>query len=210
MISPEGTRPIARRALLQCTGDDPVLAWQICPGPRPLRAGIAFYNQQHRSLAFLYGGYDPKVTCLSYTAWVLWHLGYPDQALRRIHETLTLVQDLSHPFSLALALVHAAVLHQLRREGQAAQERAEAVMATSNRTGVCAIQVGDGLCPAGLGAGRAGTEGGRDYPDAPGPSCLSGYWVRNRGRPSSLALLAEAYGKEGTGRRRTLLCWPRR
>jgi class 3 adenylate cyclase len=45
---------------------------------------IALYDpQQHRSYAFLYGGFDPGVLALSYAAWVLWLLGYPDQALKR-------------------------------------------------------------------------------------------------------------------------------
>jgi hypothetical protein len=65
----------------------------------------------------------------------LWHLGYPDQALKRSHEALTLAQELSHPFSLAFALVTDAWLRQLRRERQAAQERAEAVMTLSTEQG---------------------------------------------------------------------------
>ena len=44
------------------------------------------------------------MACLSYAAWTLWHLGYPDQALKRSQEALTLAQELSHPFSLAFAL----------------------------------------------------------------------------------------------------------
>src|SRR5262249_8896678 len=44
---------------------------------------IALYDpQQHHAQAFLYGGTDPGVICFSYTAWVLWHLGYPDQAIQ--------------------------------------------------------------------------------------------------------------------------------
>jgi len=51
---------------------------------------VALYDsQQHCSLIFLYGQ-DPKVTCLSYAAWVLWYLGYPDQARKRSDEALTL------------------------------------------------------------------------------------------------------------------------
>ena len=42
--------------------------------------GLAFYNpSQHRALAPLYGT-DPTVTGLSWLAWDLWLLGYPDQA----------------------------------------------------------------------------------------------------------------------------------
>ena len=46
-----------------------------------------------------------------------------------IREALTLAQELSHPFSLAFA-PFAAWLHQFRREGQAAQEWAEAADCT--------------------------------------------------------------------------------
>src|SRR5262249_36240602 len=69
-----------------------------------LEQGFALYNpQQHRSLAFLYGD-DPGVDCLSYVAWALWWLGYPDQALQKIDAALTLERQLAHPFSLARAL----------------------------------------------------------------------------------------------------------
>ena len=55
-----------------------------------LEQGRALYNlQQHRSHAFLYG-YDSGVHGLAFEALALWYLGYPDQALRRIHDALTL------------------------------------------------------------------------------------------------------------------------
>jgi predicted ATPase len=98
-----------------------------------LEQGIALYNpQQHRSHAFLYGQ-DPGVACLSVASLALWQLGYPDQALRREHEALTLAHELSHPFNLAFALNYAAtVLPQLRREVQLTHERTEALTALSS------------------------------------------------------------------------------
>ena len=69
------------------------------------------------------------------TAWTLWMLGYPDQALTRSHELLTLARESSHAFSLARALLSAAVLHRLRREGATAQERAEAALALATEQG---------------------------------------------------------------------------
>jgi predicted ATPase len=87
---------------------------------------MALYDrQQHRALAFLYGGYDPGVHGCSFLAHALWYLGYPDQALRMSQEALTLGQGSAHPHSLVFALVHAAFLHHLRREGQSAHARAE-------------------------------------------------------------------------------------
>ncbi len=54
------------------------------------------------------GAQDPKVTCLAYAAWTLWHLGYPGQARARIAEALRFADELAHPFSLAFALDFAA------------------------------------------------------------------------------------------------------
>jgi len=68
-----------------------------------LAQGIALYNpQQHRTSAFLYGE-DAGVVCHSFAAWVLWHLGYPDQGLAQNQEALTLAQQIAHPFNLSIA-----------------------------------------------------------------------------------------------------------
>src|SRR5262249_18446655 len=101
-----------------------------------LQEGMALYDpHQHRALAFLYGA-DPGVICRVYAALALWWLGYPDQALETMHQGLPLAQELSHPFSLSFALTIAALLHELRREGQAAQARAEAAMTLSTEQGI--------------------------------------------------------------------------
>ncbi|MBI3797530.1 MAG: hypothetical protein HY268_11275 [Deltaproteobacteria bacterium] len=98
--------------------------------------GAALYDrQQHHALASLYGGYDPGVGDLSMMALALWQLGYPDQGLKRVHEALTLAQELSHPYSLAGALSFAAQFHQFRQEGQAAREQAEAALVLSHEHG---------------------------------------------------------------------------
>jgi predicted ATPase len=71
-----------------------------------LEQAIALYDShQHRSLALRYGQ-DPGVAGLSFLAWTLEQLGYPDQARQRRSEALSLARELSHPFSLAYALTH--------------------------------------------------------------------------------------------------------
>jgi predicted ATPase len=62
-------------------------------------------------------------------AWTLWMLGYPDQALQRKHEALTMAYELAQPFSLAFALCFAACVLQACRDVQAVQEQAEAAIA---------------------------------------------------------------------------------
>jgi tetratricopeptide (TPR) repeat protein len=155
---------------------------------------IALYNpQQHGSLAFGQG-YDLGMDALAHGAWVLWYLGYPDQARKRNYEALTLAQELSHPFSLTHALWCGVWLHQLLREEQAVQERAEAMITLATEHGFAwevmwgtihrvwvLVEQGQGeegieQMRQGLAALRAaGTE-----------------WARG-----SIAWLAEAYGKVG-------------
>jgi predicted ATPase len=100
-----------------------------------LQQGIHLYDpQRHARHAVLYGQ-DPGVLCLSRASHVLWFLGYPDQALARSEEALTLAKRCGHPYSLAYALSFAAILHQLRQEAPAAQARAEEAIALSTEQG---------------------------------------------------------------------------
>ena len=176
-------------------GDTLIWLGEFASARAHLEQGMALYHpQQYRSHAFLYG-YDSGVHCLSFGAWALWYLGYPDQALRRIHDALTLAQEVAHPFSVAFALAFAAWLHQLRREGQAAHERAAAVIALATeqefpfweswgtvlRGWVLAEQ---GQSAAGITQIRQGIAAWR----ATGAELQLPYY---------LALLAEAYGKAG-------------
>ena len=176
-------------------GDTLVWLGEFAGARAHLEQGMALYHpQQHRSHAFLYG-YDSGVHCLAFGAWALWYLGYPDQALRRIHDALTLAQELSHPFSLAFALAFAAWLHQLRREGQAAQERAAATIALATEQGFPfweawgTILRGWALAEQGQSAeGIAQMRQGIAAWRATGAELQLPYY---------LALLAEAYGKAG-------------
>jgi predicted ATPase len=85
---------------------------------------------------------NTSVTCLCYLAWTLWLLGYPDQALHRIDEALTLAQQSSHTFSLAVALHYAAVLRLARREARLAQQLAEETIEFSRMHGFAQWSVG--------------------------------------------------------------------
>src|SRR5262249_34725234 len=96
---------------------------------------IKYYHAQpYHSSAFLYGGND-GVLCLSRAAWVLWYLGYPDQAWKRSHEAVTLAQQTAPPFSRCLILSCAALFHQFRREVRLTQEHAEAALSLAQEQG---------------------------------------------------------------------------
>jgi TOMM system kinase/cyclase fusion protein len=155
-----------------------------------LGQGIALHDSQKRRSHALQ---DPEVVFLSYAALVLWHLGYPDQAQKKIHEALTLARELSHPYSLALALYFSASLHQFRREGRATQEQAEAVIALATEQGFSFLLAHGttlrGWALAEQGQGREGI--------AQMQQGLAAYQATGSElfRPYYLALLAEGYGR---------------
>jgi class 3 adenylate cyclase/predicted ATPase len=97
-----------------------------------LEQAIALYDPQKRRFPAFQ---DPGVGSLSVLALTLWALGYPDQALTRIRESLTLAHELSHPLNLTDALYYAAGLSRARGEVQASQEEAEAAIEVSREQG---------------------------------------------------------------------------
>jgi predicted ATPase len=79
--------------------------------------------------------HDPRVACRCSTAQTLWLLGYPAQALARVHEALALAHALVHPYNLAIARCWAAWISQVRRDVPAAHEHAAATVALATEQG---------------------------------------------------------------------------
>ncbi|MBI3800206.1 MAG: AAA family ATPase, partial [Deltaproteobacteria bacterium] len=173
-----------------------VLFWsgEFVAAQEQVEQGIACHDpHQHRPLAFLYG-LDPGVNCRNLAANVLWFLGYPDQALKRSPEALTLAQELTHPHSVAFALAFSAMLHQHRREVQATQEKAEALIALTTEHGFQVVVWGIVLRGWTLAERGQAEEGiveirqGLAAAQGTGTERLQRYY---------LTLLAEAHGKAG-------------
>ena len=157
--------------------------------------GIACSDPQHHHSQISLYGMDAQVVCRGYGSWALWHLGYPAKALQHCQEALTLAQYLSHPHSLALALIFAAFLYSFLREDQPAQDQAEAGIMLSTEQGF-ANWLAWGTITRGwaLAEQRQVEEGiaqmrqGLDVYRATGSELAQTYF---------LALLAEGYGKTG-------------
>jgi predicted ATPase len=65
----------------------------------------------------------------------LWHLGFPDQALRINREMRELARAVGHPFTLGYALHHTGLLHQCCRLGTEVQTAGEESLAISTELG---------------------------------------------------------------------------
>jgi tetratricopeptide (TPR) repeat protein len=87
-----------------------------------LEQTIELYDPwRHRDHAVRYG-LDPGVAARSLVAWLLWELGYPDRALEKTHAALSLARELSHPFTLAYALILSSTILLWRRDSRAVIE----------------------------------------------------------------------------------------
>jgi predicted ATPase/class 3 adenylate cyclase len=160
-----------------------------------LEQGMRFYApQQHRDHARLFSA-DLGVFCLSWVPLALWHLGAPDQAMLQSHKALGLAQELSHPFSLAVALTYAAMFHQFRREAQATRARAEAAIALCTAHGFAYY-----LAWAAILRGWAVAAQGQ-HEEGLAQMCQGLAALRATGGevrlPYYLTLLAEVYGQAG-------------
>ena len=96
---------------------------------------LALSDPSSVALPLLSMGVDLGVFSLLHLANILWLLGYPDQALKRSRDALTLAQEIDHPFSTAVVWFMDTVLHQFLHEAQAVQQQAEALIALSNEQG---------------------------------------------------------------------------
>ena len=123
-----------------------------------LEQSLTLYDaQRHHSHVFLYGGIEPGVFGLSYAALVLWHLGYPDQALQKSDAAL-------YPGPRAVSSIqlgrrpgfccHVAPAPPGKSPDPRVGRGSNHPRARARISSV--VRARD--CPAGLGAGRTGTE----------------------------------------------------
>jgi predicted ATPase len=122
----------------------------------------------------------------------LWSLGYPDQALEKADDSVTLAEQLAHPFSRALAQIYLGYIHQFRQEVVLAEERAEAAIALCAEQGLPHIlgrgNVLRGWAVAARGHAETGIAEMRQGLELADPTGIGA------NRSYFLALMAEAYG----------------
>jgi predicted ATPase len=80
-------------------------------------------------------GPELGVFCLSYLSHVLWMLGDREQPVEYSRAALARAERVAHPFSAALALDYASILHQLRGDSAAATEKATECAALCRKYG---------------------------------------------------------------------------
>jgi tetratricopeptide (TPR) repeat protein len=96
----------------------------IKTGLHHLDRAIALYDRHRHGSGRFRLGPNPGVVSYTTSAFLLWLLGYPDQAVERASSGEELARQLNHPFTLAYALFHAGILDVWRRELKRVHQRA--------------------------------------------------------------------------------------
>ncbi len=94
-----------------------------------------FDPEDHSSLAYRYGQ-DPRASTQGWMSWVLWHLGYPEQALKSAKEGLANARALNHMHTIANTLGYSCtMIHQFCGDVSAADEDAGTLVALAEEQG---------------------------------------------------------------------------
>lgn len=160
-----------------------------------LQAALTYCDNTPNYRPFFDFGPELRVFARAHLSLALWLLGFPDQAMEENRRNMAIAEELSHPFSLALALAYSAIQHQYRREPEAAEKLAEAAGAVCHKNGfryyLSWTPIIRGWAHARKGALDEGLAEMRD-----GFAALKATGALLRG-PYYLALMAETYREMG-------------
>ena len=138
-------------------------------GLEHLEKAIAYFDPDKTSTRRFRIGNNPGVVAFNISAFFLWMLGFPDRALERASEAVTLARKLEQPYSMAYALFHAGILHYWLRKPERVEECANGVLEIAEEhdyqvwkaVGTClrgAALAGMGQPEKGLTLGRIGMD----------------------------------------------------
>ncbi len=160
-----------------------------------MTAAIRANSGPAESVLALFAGPDISIFCRSYLAHLAWHRKGGNHADGHAADAIAAARQMRHPFSQAIALAYATMLHVFRGESRAALERGREAVELCSRhgfayylamanvlTGWAAAAEGD--VTAGLAQLRAGLDGMRRL----------GAEIR---LPYYFTLLAETFGRAG-------------
>jgi predicted ATPase len=100
-----------------------------------MAAAISAHSGPTESVLALFAGPDIGVFCRSYLAHLAWHRDDGNHADGHSAEAIAAASRMHHPFSMAIALDYAALLHVFRGESRAALERGREAVELCSRHG---------------------------------------------------------------------------
>ena len=116
-----------------------------------MTAAITTTGGPTESVLSLFAGPDIGVFCRSYLAHLEWHRGDDLNAEAHAREAIESARRMRHPFSQAIALDYAAMLHVFQGDSAAALRRGRGNCGAVQPSWVCLLSC-DGECPYGMGS----------------------------------------------------------
>jgi predicted ATPase/class 3 adenylate cyclase len=101
-----------------------VFTGDLVGGLRDLDEAIGLFGSSPSRAVGSRMGNDPRVACLTTSAFSLWLLGFPDRAVERATAAIELARRLDHPYTVAYANFHSGLLHHWRNEPEIVLDRA--------------------------------------------------------------------------------------
>ena len=108
---------------------------------RHIEQSLTLYDPQLPQQRVFLTGQDPRASGLAHFSLLLWVLGYPDQAREQSRQALGLAHDARFPYSQALALNFAAILHLGYRDAQEVEHLAAASRSLARECGFVHLMV---------------------------------------------------------------------
>lgn len=97
---------------------------------------ISLYDpKEHKSLKRMTGA-DPGIFSLAQSSHVMWYLGYPDQAIKRVQQALNRAIELELPYSQAISGFLTALVYVLTGDATKAQQEATSCITLCDKYGI--------------------------------------------------------------------------
>src|SRR5438105_7830735 len=99
-----GAAPTARVHAWNCVGSTRYYTGEIAATCQAFEQAVAIECDDADPALVLPTGDDVRIHVLNFLAMALWHLGRPEQSIRRLDEAIALARRQAHPYGVAFAL----------------------------------------------------------------------------------------------------------
>jgi transcriptional regulator with AAA-type ATPase domain/tetratricopeptide (TPR) repeat protein len=158
-IAEGSTDPVVRVGAHVAAGVDRFYLGQFARAREALGRAIAGYDRAHSATQTLRYGQDLGVAACGFLGWADAVSGDLDAARQRAETALAMAREIGHPFTLALALLLACEVHELRADVETVRRLSDELVSLS-RTHEFAFFLAIGQSHAGWARARAGDVSG--------------------------------------------------
>jgi DNA-binding SARP family transcriptional activator len=134
-LAEQNNEPLQLQQALYAMGNSLLWTGQLEKARIHQERAMALYQPSHHETMVSEFGENVCVSCGSQLAWVLWLLGFPDQARAVSEQTLALARQVNHPYSLCYAKAHGLALARWMRQIETTRQLAEETMMLANQHG---------------------------------------------------------------------------